>query len=772
MAQRDLPGVWPQYLEQIGQILGAQYQFAGQIAQGRTGTAYKIVRLDSAREYCLKTVSENVTGTERDSVRDTLKKEVEILDPLDHRCIPKVYERDFASVPPFYVCTFHAGQTFQDFKASGKRFTRDEAIYIVQSLIDTFDYLHQHGRTHCDFHHKNILIGNSVFAQGVLVIDFGSGHRDSDSAENTPERGDLRFKDVAAQARYRDNVRRDDAAASFRLSDFVAFGHLLALMQDVFFRDAPNDQRIAYADFCRLLESGQLSTWTDVRHAFAAVIDPRCLISAADRFFILPDGTRGSIRIPVSKQVPVGEASLAIIDTKVFQRLRVLKQLSFCDWVYPGGRHSRFEHSLGFMEMVYSALQRLSLAPDFRDQFTARNIEGTLLAALVHDIGHYPFAHVMEHYVSSRFTSKDAPEERERNQLAKDVVSHSRNTIDLLEHDQELREAAVRHWSAEHVTEAIKVLEGTLPLLSDLLDSPIDCDKLDYVRRDSYHCGVEHGRGIDALSIVSAYCSASSGQRLGSLAVGVQAIEGFMVAQEHMLATVYWNEHIRAITAMFHAVVASIVRTDIKKLESLVTGLKACTTEDQAIEKVLLPELAKLSSEHTPSSSQLSRLLDLHRVPSFADIYRPIAKYTVTDPVPHKTTVRTSIYTTIVSTPLTGASMVPISWKAIRFLRECFLDAFHEKNAARRNIVLDEYDILIDVPWGKAGNRNVTIRNDDGSEQLITTISHLNETIFSRPTAFLAPVRVYISPRAYRAYEGQLRSIVQSAEEHFYSNRA
>lgn len=295
MSQQFLPGVWPPFLKPAAEQLSHIYHYVSPIAEGKNGSTHKLQRIDSQRFYCLKTIKPDSPKAEFDDAVDSLKKEIAILDPLAHRCLPCIYERRLDGSTPFYVCTYHPGETFESFKKAGRRLSREKALFVIGALIDAFQYIHEQGRTHCDFHQKNVLIHEDVFANGVLIVDFGSGHRDSDPSASTIERGDLRFKDVPAQTHFREHVSRDVASSGFRLQDFKAFGHSLALMFEVFFHDAPNDQRIAYLDFCAMLESGRYDTWRDVRDAFALVIDPQHLVSGADRYFIMAEIGRAHV---------------------------------------------------------------------------------------------------------------------------------------------------------------------------------------------------------------------------------------------------------------------------------------------------------------------------------------------------------------------------------------------------------------------------------------------------------------------------------------------
>ncbi|MGD1276004.1 MAG: HD domain-containing protein [Tepidisphaeraceae bacterium] len=772
MATREsLPSVtWPQHLSQIADAVGSAYAYVVEIKKGKTGVAHAVRHVQSGALYCLKTMRQDIAGeAQLADVIKTLRKEVEILTPLNHRCLPRVYESGFLPPQPFYICTYHPGQTFREFKEDGKKLRIVQADFIVRQLLDALEYLHSAGRTHCDLHINNVLLSEHVYRDGLLIIDFGSGHRESDSSPLTIERGDYRFKTVEQQTHIRDELDRHEAMDSFMASDFRALGHLLATMADAFLDGASPDQNLAYLEFCQALENGRITSWSDARSRYRGVSDPLHVIHATDRLFIHTDGSRGAIALPVTGQVQVGSPVLQVINTKIMQRMRFTKQLSFCEWYFPGGTHSRFEHSLGTLETTRQALTRMESLPAFRELFTDLNLEGCMLAALIHDIGHYPFAHVMEQYVASRFTDTQHANE------AKDLVSHSAYTLSLLETDKELRSAIEKGWGSNHANEAAKVLEKKVPILSDLLDGPIDTDKLDYLRRDSHHCGLTYGLGLDLQRIFQSLRPVDLSKKLGVALSGVPAVEGFMIVQEQMLAALYWEEHIRSVIAMFHAFVAPFVRQDIVALRSLVGKLKSCISEQQAINQVIVPMLDSAPDRESvqdgkrmPAKIALEPLVKLHASPSFSDIYLPIARYTRSDEVPKEFTARHNVYWTIVNQTSVHGSLVPIRWNNVGDLRQCFIAAFQEKMGLSAKI--SPFEVLVDVPWGKAGNRILTVVDERTGQQFpITEVSHLKDSIFNEPAAFLAPIRVYVSPRLYWENIRHLGSICKSADERFYS---
>jgi len=741
--------------------LHLHYRFAGEIGRGRNGTTYRLESKTGDHPYCLKTISPDVVDPEeRERVRKTLRKEVEILTPLSHRSLPKIYDRDLDAELPYYVCTFHPGTTLEQFRQSKHRLKLDEAIFVVASLIDAIEYIHDNGRAHCDLHQNNILLSKEVFAEGLMIIDFGSGHRDSASPDLTPDGGHLAFKNISGQSRHRERVKRAHANDDFRANDIRAFGRALALMEACFFSNASHDQLLSYRDFCRLLQDGAFDKWEQVREHFDHVVDPDAFMTKAERHFVMRDGSRPAIVLPPSDSVPVGESVLAIINTKTFQRLRTIKQLSFCEWYFPGGTHTRFEHSLGVFGITHNALRLLSRDPNFKTRFTQTNVNGALLAGLVHDLGHYPFAHVIEHYVSGRYAG---------NKLIGEQTHHSSHTNFLLQNDPEIRGAIHRYWGEDMVEEVLRILGGKIPPLSELLDSPIDCDKLDYLRRDAHHCGVPYGNGLDVTGILSSLRCPIHGSNLLVDVSRVHAVEGFMIAQDQMLGAVYWHETIRAVFAMFHRFLDGVLQGETSNLIELVDRLKRCCSEFEAFRDVVVP-LLKTSvsgrSSRRGSEEELYPLVQLHRTPNFSEIYRSIAKYARLDSVDPRRPTASNLFDSIMRLPSTDATSMPISWDRVKRLRMCYRDAFKEKNGNP-----GRFEILVDVPWGKASNRVVKVLEEDGrTERLIPEVSHLASTIFTNPTVYSAPIRVYISPRLYEHFERSLNSIRVSAEEKYFGN--
>ena len=747
-------GGFPPYLEAILPQLINRYDFVKVAGEGKTGVAYHIRSRQTGKDFCLKTVRESVTDPAvRERVRQTLQSEVQILSPLSHRCIPSIYDTQLNAELPFYIATFHPGRTFGAFR--NNRLTLSEASYVIWSLMDVLKYLHGEGRTHCDLHQDNVLIHEEVIRFGVMVIDFSSGHRGSDSSPNTENRGYPAFKDAKGLALDRSTVKREEHLHRFQASDFKALGFLLSMMRDCFVGSAAPLQKHAYDEFAKRLNDGTVRTWAEAEDRFRSVLDPLRVISENAYLFQNEHGDPQLISLPPASTVCVGQAPLAVINTDSFQRLRGMRQLSFCDWSFPGATHTRFEHSLGVFGAAQRALKALSHQNAFRQRYTVEECRGFLLGALIHDIGHYPFAHLLEQYAASRFPG---------NPEAKAAASHEIHAFDLLDTDEQLGAAIKQYWGNDTMLATRSVLTGKAGVLSDAISGPIDVDKIDYLVRDASHCGIPFGAGLDVEGILSSLRCVDNGLHLGVSEDGVPMAEGLMILQDQMLSHVYWHPTVRSLICMFHAILAHVVKDDVAKLKKITQELKAAKSDAHAVSSVLRPWVEQVASQ---SRKPLDRLLTAFESPRFPEAYIALRTYPSNEEVPRRAT--SNIYDTIVKDrthtgDAGGTSQVPIQWRMVQDLRAAFVNAFSE-----RGIKVERIQLAIDVPYGKASRRILAVqRGEGGSEVPITDVSHLNRSIFDRPAAFMSPVRVYAAPEVCSAAGERLSQIVESAEERFF----
>jgi HD superfamily phosphohydrolase len=246
---------------------------------------------------------------------------------------------------------------------------------------------------------------------------------------------------------------------------------------------------------------------------------------------------RSLIRIPHEQNVPFTPRVRALVDSAEFQRLREISQLGLVSRVYPGARHSRFEHALGVYDNALRFLNQLRKDERFRRQVDRHAAEVLIVASLLHDLGHWPFCHPIEDLALPG------------------MPPHEANAARFLTGDTELAEVLRRTWRIEP-SEVLDVLvprshTPQLRLLRSILSGPIDVDKMDYLERDSLHCGVPYGRNFDKQRLIQSLVVNAAGDGLALTYKGKTAAELMVFARYVMFSEVYWHHAVRSATSMF-----------------------------------------------------------------------------------------------------------------------------------------------------------------------------------------------------------------------------
>lgn len=246
---------------------------------------------------------------------------------------------------------------------------------------------------------------------------------------------------------------------------------------------------------------------------------------------------QGMVRIPCEQNVPFSPRIQAIVDTSQFQRLRRISQLGLVSRVYPGATHTRFEHALGVYHNAIQYLIQLGKDDRFHSIVNTKDAERLMVAALLHDLGHWPFCHPIEDMHLAGFPS------------------HEEYAREFLSPETEIGEVLINDWGIQP-DEVLEVLAGkpvsaSLRLLQSILSGPIDVDKMDYLDRDSLHAGVPYGRNFDRSRLIQSLVLNESGDGLAITTKGKTAAELMVFARYVMFSEVYWHHAVRAATTMF-----------------------------------------------------------------------------------------------------------------------------------------------------------------------------------------------------------------------------
>lgn len=237
------------------------------------------------------------------------------------------------------------------------------------------------------------------------------------------------------------------------------------------------------------------------------------------------------IRDPVWKHIYVSRPLLHILKLEQFQKLDRIRQLGPAYLVYPGATHTRRSHSLGVFHIARRMIT--TLVRKNRDvDITLEGVKSFLCAALLHDIGHYPFAHSL----------KDLEVEAHEALAARQILSDFAAAIRMhMRIEPEAVASIVDHGTSyrggENVAFYRKLLSGVL-----------DPDKLDYLNRDAFFCGVPYGiQDVDFI-LEEVYPHVDNGVAISPK--GITALENILFSKYLMYKTVYWHKTVRIATAM------------------------------------------------------------------------------------------------------------------------------------------------------------------------------------------------------------------------------
>ncbi len=247
------------------------------------------------------------------------------------------------------------------------------------------------------------------------------------------------------------------------------------------------------------------------------------------------DGRRGLVRIPPELDVPLTPRVRALVDTAEFRRLAHISQLGLVALVYPAANHTRFEHALGVYRLALLFLRQLSYDERFCKAIGAADAELFLVAALLHDLGHWPFCHPLEDI--------HLPGVPEHELFANSFLLEG-ELADALRDDWQIQPRDVVTLLSE------KPRDQRSRILSSMLSGPIDIDKMDYLNRDSLHAGVPYGRNFDQGRLIGSLCLNGAGDGLAITDKGKTAAELMVFARYVMFSEVYWHHGVRAATAM------------------------------------------------------------------------------------------------------------------------------------------------------------------------------------------------------------------------------
>jgi HD superfamily phosphohydrolase len=225
-----------------------------------------------------------------------------------------------------------------------------------------------------------------------------------------------------------------------------------------------------------------------------------------------------------------------VVNTATFQRLRSLKQLGMGHLVYPNATHTRFAHSLGVFHIMSRVLDRIE------DERLDDERDDLRMAALLHDIGHYPYSHLMERVDWVKLTEEEVEGggSKSISSAVDEYPDHETLGRHIIVEQDDIREALGGKDRAEKIGALFSRLKAADQQLSKLIHSSLDMDRMDYLLRDTRAAGVPFGE-IDINYLLN-NIRVSPGGMLGVDAKALAAAEHFLFARAFMHRSVYYHK--------------------------------------------------------------------------------------------------------------------------------------------------------------------------------------------------------------------------------------
>ena len=601
--------IYVKLIPKLIKALGSAYILEKPFAMGSTATVWRVHDRHLNQTRALKLARPDLSKIENIIV--VFRGERDRLANLNHQNIIKIYGSDevklnIRSQPysfPYFVMEFlHGVEDLDKYIVSNlTSLSGDRIISYFQDLISGIAFLHEQKIIHCDIKPGNLLIAPN---KPALVADLGySKHLQKPAASKETE---VSYTRDYAHPELRQKIvdSKDSAANVARIPqkdlkpkfDLFAFGRSL---QDVMNQISEFERTAAengddkpsvfttyqwtYLSYIskRLLDGkierrekdefksdniGGLpeAVMEEIRYLSAddALEDFEKLLKLYDLEGEIPELNVNSgsfIQIPHC-QVPLTPRVEKVINHPRFKRLAQVSQLGFVSLIYPSANHTRYEHVLGTFTHCCAYIRALwydQANPLFQCLMKKEHLELGLIAALIHDIGQYPMSHdlteICSDFEHEKFT-QHALETRED--------SSGECLADIID----------RNWGVK-LNDLMQVLNAKKGspfrdrILHALISGPLDCDKLDYLKRDSTHLGVRFGFALDDERLLRNLTLAYQVGDDGSLEIAETGVteKARVVAQavwrtrKDMFTQVYWHHTARAVKAMLTFVVRNIL---------------------------------------------------------------------------------------------------------------------------------------------------------------------------------------------------------------------
>lgn len=610
------------------EVLGQRYSYDRVLGAGGSGVVLRLhddifPLQDSALKF-----PRPVKGRSQ-LLSEMLTKEIDFLGQLRHPGIVRILFHGRVDTPrqsgiPFYLMEAVDGVRSDKYVrqlASEAGVARPEAetaspfelrsVEMFRAVLDSIAYLHGHpagAKVHLDIKPENILVTNA--GQPVL-IDLGTCKHVHGTSDKTivactlsmapPSLARRLSNDPTDKNRAGGEIPRNEIVQTWDLYTFAA-SVLRWLGIDHTNGDqapeAPAEALRPYARKYLLLLSARLIAneklddipgWFENRIGLSKPLIRSMAVAKAAEGLELLDRLLGrsnpfdaipemapravtTMQPSEGVHVPLTPRLIKVLNHRALRRLDSIAQLGMVVEVFPEARHTRKEHSLGTYAWTIQFLKALytdPISPLFRQWITSDDCRDVLLAALLHDVGHFPLAHDLEDVDHDLFDHATLTSAWLKGAFRKKATTYLQ---------MEKLDAVLGEWNttADRIESVLVAKAGTTAqnvepkakLLRSIISGPIDADKVDYLIRDGDRMHLPYPRGIDVDRVLKSLTTvvlekvASGARDVPMIAVhskGKVAAEFVSIARYAMFSQGYWHHTVRSMKAMLARAVRSLV---------------------------------------------------------------------------------------------------------------------------------------------------------------------------------------------------------------------
>jgi len=315
---------------------------------------------------------------------------------------------------------------------------------------------------------------------------------------------------------------------------------------------------------------------------------------------------------PVHGSIGISDLEAKVIGSKSFQRLRHVKQLGLAHYVFPGADHSRFAHSLGACHVTLRLLEAIRNS-DCGVPIDDDEIQLYRLAALLHDVGHYPFSHAMEeavasHYSAGVFHQKTRNPKRSKKSDQEDgqveFYNHERLGKQILLNDPEIADVLIKA-KIEPKTLSSVIRRERPPKFANLISSDLDADRIDYLLRDAHQSGLPYG-DVD-LDYLLSQARLDKDSRICFTRKASRTIDHFLLSRYFSYQQISYHKTVAAFEMVLKKVIATLLRHEIldcsdRSIDKAVGEGSWCQFDDQNVFQKIR-ELEKFGRKISPEET-------------------------------------------------------------------------------------------------------------------------------------------------------------------------